>query len=115
MERARHAFGQLENVDSAMNAGKIDAYDILFVKNAEGKPFVGWIDAQGNKVICNENLEADFDALESEIATKASKEEVEAKVDQAVLDVIDIANAYTNAQIETKIAEVSNAFEVVEF
>ena len=49
--KAKHAFGTLENVDSAISAGKIDAYDILFVKDANGKPYVGWVDKDGNKVI----------------------------------------------------------------
>lgn len=50
-DRARHAFGMLENIDSAISAGTIDAFDILFVKDANGNPYVGWIDKSGNKVI----------------------------------------------------------------
>ena len=53
-DRARHAFGALENIDLALSNGAIDAYDILFVKDANGKPYVGWIDKEGNKVICQE-------------------------------------------------------------
>lgn len=53
-ERAKHAFGALENIDSAIAKGTIDAYDILFVKDANGKPYVGWVDKEGNKVICQE-------------------------------------------------------------
>lgn len=53
-EKARHAFGALENIDSALQSGAIDAYDILFVKDKDGKPYVGWIDKQGNKVIVEE-------------------------------------------------------------
>lgn len=49
--RAKHAFGMLENVDNAISSGVIDAFDILFVKDADGKPYVGWIDKEGNKVI----------------------------------------------------------------
>ena len=51
MSKARHAFGMLENVDAAIANTTIDAYDILFVKDANGKPYVGWIDKDGNKVI----------------------------------------------------------------
>lgn len=54
MERAKHAFGALENIDSALANGTIDSYDILFVKDVDGKPYVGWIDKEGNKVICQE-------------------------------------------------------------
>ena len=52
--KAKHAFGMLEGIDAALSAGKIDNYDILFVKDANGKPYVGWIDKEGNKVICQE-------------------------------------------------------------
>lgn len=53
-QRARHAFGALENIDKALAKGDIDAFDILFVKDTNGKPFVGWIDKEGNKIICQE-------------------------------------------------------------
>lgn len=45
--RSKHAFGSEENVDTAIQNGLIDAYDILFL--SEGK--IGWIDKNGNKVI----------------------------------------------------------------
>lgn len=53
-DRAKHAFGMLENIDTALANGTIDSYDILFVKDANGKPYVGWIDKEGNKVVCQE-------------------------------------------------------------
>ena len=55
--KAKHAFGALERVDEALSIGKIDAYDILFVKDENGKPYVGWIDANGQKVIVEEDDE----------------------------------------------------------
>jgi hypothetical protein len=57
--KAKHAFGMLEKIDEALSAGKIDAYDILFVKDENGKPYVGWIDKNGNKVICDSTEEVD--------------------------------------------------------
>lgn len=45
--RSKHAFGSEANVDTALQNGLIDAYDILFL--SEGK--IGWIDKDGNKVI----------------------------------------------------------------
>lgn len=54
--RSRHAFGSLEGVDAAIEAKKIDAYDLLLLKDVNGKPYVGWIDKDGNKVIV-ENTE----------------------------------------------------------
>ena len=53
-DKARHAFGALEKVDSALQSGAIDSFDILFLKDANGKPYVGWIDKEGNKVIVEE-------------------------------------------------------------
>ena len=53
-EKAKHAFGALERIDEAISNGKIDAYDILFVKDANGKPYVGWVDKDGKKVIVEE-------------------------------------------------------------
>lgn len=55
--KAKHAFGKLENIDVALSEGKINSYDILFVNDANGKPFVGWIDKDGNKVIVKEEDE----------------------------------------------------------
>lgn len=52
--KTRHAFGMLENVDVALQEGKIDAYDILFLKDGEGKAHVGWVDKDGNKAIIEE-------------------------------------------------------------
>jgi hypothetical protein len=56
-DKAKHAFGMLENIDAALSDGKIDAYDILFVKDENGKPYVGWVDRDGNKVIVKEEDE----------------------------------------------------------
>lgn len=56
-EKARHAFGTLERVDDALSAGTIDAYDILFLKDADGNPYVGWIDKEGNKVILEDKTQ----------------------------------------------------------
>lgn len=80
--RARHAFGALENIDQALSVGKIDSYDILFVKDANGKPYVGWIDKDGNKVICDDS--AEFAELLEKIATKVDANEVDAKITEAL-------------------------------
>lgn len=121
-KRARHAFGMLKNIDSALQNDLIDAYDILFVKDANGKPYVGWIDSEGNKVVVEEEDEVvivdgeslpesgesgkiyvhgsdayvwngnefvnlckptDVSALEEEIATKVTAEEVNAMIKES--------------------------------
>lgn len=106
-DRAKHAFGALENVDSAISAGKIDSFDILFVKDANGKPYVGWIDGQGQKVIVPN--ETDLSGVEAELATKADAAEVaelEAKVATKV-DADDVKTMINEATV--------GAIEVVEF
>lgn len=120
-DRAKHAFGMLENIDSALSSGTIDAYDILFVKDASGKPYVGWIDKEGNKVIVQDKEQivrvdelpttngdenvvyvynnecyiwdgsrcvsickpTDVSALEEEIATKVTAEEVKTMIKES--------------------------------
>lgn len=134
--KAKHAFGSLEGIDAALTSGKIDNYDILFVKDENGKPYVGWIDRDGNKVIVDDS--AELAALEAEIATKVSPEEVEAaiatkantsdvealegqiatKVDAAEIEALqtEIANKVDAETVQTMIEEHSSAsIEVVEF
>lgn len=53
--KARHVYGALSNVDSALSAATIDAYDILFVKDDNGNPVIGWIDPTGQKAIVDTN------------------------------------------------------------
>lgn len=88
--RAKHAFGMLENIDSALSNGAINAYDILFVKDANGKPYVGWIDKDGKKVICQSEdvdlsgIEAEIANIETAMAEKANAKEVDAKIAAAM-------------------------------
>lgn len=83
--KSKMAFGALENVDGALADKKIDAYDILLVKNANGKPFVGWIDRDGNKVICDDS--AEFAEIDKKLATKVSAEEVDSKIESALNEI----------------------------
>lgn len=55
--RSKHAFGALERVLEAISSGKVDAYDILFLKDANGKPYIGWVDKDNNPVIIREEQE----------------------------------------------------------
>lgn len=45
-DKARHAFGNSANIQSALDSGAIDAYDILFL-DGDTEPKVGWIDKNG--------------------------------------------------------------------
>lgn len=106
-DKAKHAFGALENIDAALSAGKIDAYDILFVKDENGKPYVGWIDRDGKKVVVDDS--AELTALEDAIATKAGIKEVEA-LDEKIAEKVD------EETVKLLIKEYSDsAVKVIEF
>ena len=129
MHKAKHAFGALERIDEAISSGKVDAYDILFVKDANGKPYVGWVDKDGHKVIVQEEDEVivindeslpetgevgkiyvfgedayvyngtefvnlckptDVSALETEIATKVTAEEVKTMIKESEDSLVEI-------------------------
>lgn len=114
-DKARHAFGSSSAVESALSAGKIDAYDILFL-DGDTEPKVGWVDKDGIfRVVKNETdlsgIEAELatkvnaEEVEEKIATKANAVDVEVKVDKAVTDSIAAANAYTDGKVEAAINE----------
>lgn len=44
---SKHAFGSKENITSAVEAGKLDAFDVMFLSNGE----IGWVDKENNTVI----------------------------------------------------------------
>lgn len=135
--KSRHAFGSEANIDSALDQGLIDAYDILFLK--EGK--IGWIDADGNKVILEDKKQVvTVDVLPetgeadtvyicdarfyfwngTEFVTTAddnglSEAEVDAKIDTAVSGVVDQANAYTDKMVEAAMGEhLTKKYEVTD-
>lgn len=56
-DKSKHAFGALERIDESIANGTLDAYDILFVKDASGNPYIGWIDKGGNKVILHDKAQ----------------------------------------------------------
>lgn len=115
MNKAKHAFGMLENIDKALAEGVINNYDILFVKDANGKPYVGWIDKDGNKVVCDSadvdlsGIEKEIEALESTMADKANASDVEALETELV-------NKVDATTVQSMIDKSASAvIEVVEF
>lgn len=48
--RSKHVFGSLVSLEAAIAAGKVDAYDILFLKDQNDVPVIGWLDKSGNPV-----------------------------------------------------------------
>lgn len=108
--KAKHAFGMLENVDAAISSGKINEYDIIFAKDANGKPYVGWVDKDGKKVICDDSAElAELEKqLEAELATKADAEEVKAEIATKVgVEEVDAkiktVKDYTDGKVESAV------------
>lgn len=125
--KSRHAFGSEANIDTALESGLIDAYDILFLK--EGK--IGWIDADGNKVILEDKKQiitvdslpdsGEVDTLYNyqgamyfwdgetfkslSDGTGVTADEVDQKINAAVQNVTTEANAYT----DTKMSDVSTS------
>ena len=115
--RSRHAFGSEANVDSALQQGLIDAYDILFLK--EGK--IGWIDADGNKVILEDKKQVTTVDVLPEVGEDnmvyicgskfyfwdgekfAAPEDIqgvsEEEVDAKIVTAVSNANAYTNEKV----------------
>ena len=111
--KSRHAFGNSENIEAALDQNLVDAYDILFLDGDTDKPKIGWIDKNGKLVMVTDekadlsgveaelkevNAEVDavglrVDDLDSKVAKKANVEEVDSKIDTAVADVVDEAEA----------------------
>lgn len=126
--KAKHAYGSLKGVDAALEAGTIDAYDVLFLKDENNKAHIGWIDKNGKKNIVEgkkqivrvESLptedgeedvvyiyndegyiwngtqcvsiskSADVSALETEIATKVTAEEVKTMIKESEDSFVEI-------------------------
>lgn len=78
-DRARHAFGSLANVETALAEGKIDSYDILFL-DGDTEPKVGWVDSKGEVRIVK--AEADLSEVEAELAKKVDAEAVQSMIEE---------------------------------
>lgn len=101
-DKARHAFGSSSNVESAIQAKKIDAYDILFLDGDTDSPKIGWVDKNGKAVILKDE-KADLTELEAEVAKKANAEEVKAEIEESSKDTVATAKAYTDGKVESAV------------
>ena len=99
--RSKHAFGSSDGISKAVEDGKIDAYDILFLDGDTDKPKIGWIDKNGNPVILTDE-KGDMSEFE---------EQVDAKIEESVENAVTESKLYTDEQI----AEIMEAMAVVEF
>lgn len=112
--KAKHAFGSSADIQSALNLGKIDNYDILFLDGDTDNPKIGWIDKNGNPVILKDEkadlseVEADVEALETAMSEKANASDVEA-LESAMSEK---ANASDVETLETALATKVTAEEV---
>lgn len=126
MHKAKHAFGNLADVEKALQSGKIDSYDILFL-DGDTEPKIGWIDANGifrlveneadfselEEVIATKADAAEVKALEAEVATKASAEKVETLETELATKV---TAEEVDAKVETAVkAEIDAAVEKVNY
>ena len=99
--RSKHAFGSSDGISKAVEDGKIDAYDILFLDGDTDKPKIGWIDKNGNPVILTDE-KGDMSEFE---------EQVDAKIEESVENAVTESKLY----IDEQIAEIMEAMAVVEF
>ena len=118
--KAKHAFGSSSGLEAAIQSGKVDSFDILFLDGDTDSPKIGWIDKNGNPVILKDEkadlseIEADVEALELALETKANAEDVEAKiagkadadaVDKKLEESVASAKAYTDGKVEAAVNE----------
>lgn len=122
--KAKHAFGSSSGIESAIQSGKIDAFDILFLDGDTDNPKIGWVDKNGKAVILKDEkadlseIESDVESLELEMKTKANAEEVESKLstkadivevneklDKFATESVATAKSYTDGKIEAAVSE----------
>ncbi len=123
-DRAKHAFGNLADVEKALQAGTINAYDILFL-DGDTEPKVGWIDKNGvfrlveneadfselEAVIATKANASDVEALEAEVATKTNAEEVDSKIKAALGEIECAPETYEKVKYEITDAPVGTLID----
>lgn len=134
--KARHAHGSRQNLEAAIQAGKVDSFDVLFLSGENETPAMGWITKDGKPIIIEQTdlsginaelsskanitdvtqLESELakkagteevSQLETELATKASAEEVNTKFGKIETALDDVTNAtHTHEKVKYEIADV---------
>ena len=101
-KKAKHAYGSRKNLQAAIDAGRVDSFDVLFLSGEGESPAIGWVDKDGNAVIA----ETDISGVEAELATKANAaKDVEDKIGKVATESVATANAYTDKQIAAAVSE----------
>lgn len=106
-QRAKHAFGSSQNLQTAIQEKKVDAFDILFL-DSDTDPKVGWIDKNGNPVIVESvsEVKGQVAELETELSNKVSAEEVDAKINTAVTEKVEtVVTEKVTKEVETVMTE----------
>ena len=60
--RSKHAFGSTKNLQNALDSGKVDQFDILFL-DGDTNPKIGWVNRNGDPVIVDTEKIIHVDAL----------------------------------------------------
>ena len=114
-DKAKHAFGSSSGIEAALQAGKIDAFDILFL-DGDTEPKVGWIDKNGNPVIVEGE---EYVVKVTELPTSNGKEDVvyiynnEAYIwDATNSKCVSICKPTDLTALEAEVATKANASEV---
>lgn len=72
-QKIKYAYGTLEGLNDAISNKTIDAYDLLFLKDSNGKPYVGWVDKDGNPNV----IQDDSNVIRvSELPTEDGRDDV---------------------------------------
>jgi len=124
--KAKHAFGSRKNLDAAIAAGTVDAYDLLFMVGEDETPAFGWMDKNGNPVVMTpaDDLAELESRMTTELADKASSEsiaelevqlaekvgtaEVDAKVETAVKSKVDAVVSTLDQSYEKSKYEIAD-------
>lgn len=133
--RSKHGFGVLENIESAKSSGDLDAFDVLYVTDANGTAHVGWIDKNGNtimvdteKVIVVEESQLPESGISGKLYifeenvyfwngmkfVNVCKPTDVSQLEEQIEKVKTDANSYTDSKIEEAISQ-SGGVPVVEF
>ena len=138
-DRARHAFGNSENLTTALTSGAIDAYDILFL-DGETEPKVGWVDKNGivrlvqdkiqivrveelpvengdeNVVYIHNNEGYIWDTVNSKCVPMAKSADLTALENQVTNLSAQMENKVSADSVQSMIKEqVDSAYEIIEF
>lgn len=110
--KSKSAFGARENIAAAKEAGKIDAFDVIYMTNGE----IGWLDKDGNTKINTPRTQTEITAscIESDnvISAGMSLDEV---LELLAGNILTTLKAETLAEANTYADNAAGATEVIEF